>query len=230
MRFRLVDIGFVAIGLAIGVILSLQIRAHPVKIGSSALDQFETKKAILTSLSVEQEELKQKLAAIEAKKEELKALIAGRSSKKTVQTLENLKELAGYSQVTGDGIRITLNDNVSVTRLDFSSINENFVQATDLRDLVNVLFLKDAKAISINGHRITPMTPIQSVFDSILVGSLQISPPFTVETIGNQTALTEAVKNLTKRNIQILTDPLPSIQIQPAQDSTTAKFLSLITE
>lgn len=230
MRFRLVDICFIAIGLAIGVILSLQIRAHPIRIGSSALDQFEAKKAILTSLSVEQEESKQKLAAIEAKKEELKALIASRSSQKTLQTLDRLKELAGYSQVTGEGIRITLNDNLSVTRLDFSSINENFVQATDLRDLVNVLFLKDAKAISINDHRITPMTPIQSVFDSILVGNLQISPPFIVDVIGNQTSLSDAVKNSKKRNFQVLIDSLSTMKIQPAQDSIPAKFLSLITE
>lgn len=205
----------------------MQIRAHPIRIGTAALDQFEAKKAILTSLSVEQEELKRKLTAIEAKKQKLKALIARRSSPKTLQTLEKLKELADYSEVEGDGIRITLNDNVSVTRLDFSSINENFVQATDLRDLINVLFLKDAKAISINGHRITPMTPIQSIFDSILIGSLQISPPFTVNAIGNQTALTEAVKNLSKRSIRILIDSLPAMKIQSVQDSRPSKFLSV---
>lgn len=229
MRIRLLDLVFIAIGVTVGIILSLQIRADPIRSGSFPLEQLEVKKSLLESFSLEQENLKKELQAIEAKKKEARDIIERRSSVKTRRTLDRLKKLTGFQPLEGEGVRITLSDHSSVSRADFSSINENFVQATDLRDIVNGLFLKDAAAISINNKRISPLTPIQSAFDNILVGNFQITPPFSIEAIGNPTALQEAVHSIKKSKIRIFVDVAAKLKILSRESIRSTKFLSTYT-
>lgn len=227
MRFRLLDIVFIAIGVAIGIILSLQIRANPVKSGGTPLEQFEVKRSLLTSFALEQENLKKQLAATEEKRKEAQIIIERRSSKETRRTLERLKQITGFQTEEGEGIQIILNDNSAVTRIDFSSINENFVQATDLRDLVNALFLKDARAVSINDKRIIPLTPIQSAFDSVIIRNFQITPPFVIEAIGRPVALQEAISSIKNSKIQIFIDTALNITVPPLESGRSFKFISL---
>jgi len=199
MRYRLVAILFVIIGVAIGVILSLQVRANPVKSGSSTVNELEIQKNLLTTFSLEQQSLKKELDA------------------------------TGLDEIKGIGVRITLSDNSSVNRVDFSSLNEYFVQATDLRDLVNALFLKDATAVAINGKRILPLTTIQAVFDSILVGNIQISSPFVVEAVGTPAGLQDALQQIQERKIQIFVDPNVNLTIPPLEMANVraAQYMSL---
>lgn len=228
MQIRLINTIFVLIGLVVGVILSLQIRANPVKNGSSAVDQLDTQKALFETFTMEQDDLKRKLEVVEQKVKDAKDVIAKRSSRQTVQMLDHLKSLTGFDTVTGEGIRITLNDNPTATRVDFSSVGEDFVQATDLRDLINGLFVQDAKAISINGKRITPLTPVDAVFDSILIDNLQISPPFVIEAVGNPDALRESINYMKKRKLLIYIDSRIPVTIHPLDKNRSVKYMSLL--
>ena len=228
MRFRLIILFFGIIGIAIGIILSLQIRAGPVKTGSSPLEQIEVQKSLLTTFAVEQNELQKKFDEAESKLQEAQALIESRSSKQTTRLLEELKRLAGFSEIKGKGIKIIINDNPSVFRADFSAVNEYYVQAPDIRDLVNALFLKDAIAISVNGKRIAPLTPIQSVFDSILIGNFQTAPPFIVEAVGEEVALREAAKVLQGRKIHISVQVPEKIVIGPLESGRKFNYMTLL--
>lgn len=225
-RFNLISIVFIFIGILIGIILSLQIRANPVSPGSSPLEQIKIQKNLLDSFSLEQQELKQKLDAVEIKISESQKNIEKRSEPKVLKSLDILKGITGFKPVKGIGIRIILNDNPSASRTDFSPTNENFAQAVDLRDLINLLFLKDAQAVSINGKRITPFISIQSVFDSILVGNYQISPPFIIEAIGGTEALSSAVKQFNKRKLQLFTDESVTLDIKPMDALPSLQFLT----
>lgn len=227
MRNNLVHLIFVIIGIFVGVIFALQIQADPPRADSFPLSQLNIQKSMLVSFSSEQEMLKRQLDEVKEKIAEAKKTIEQRSSKKTIKTLEHLKSLTGLDKISGSGVSITLNDNFNVSRLDFSSINENFVQAADIRDLVNSLFLKDAKAISINGKRVLPLTPIQPVFDSILVGNIQMTSPFIFEAAGNEEELKLAVGVLKKRKIQVFVDPKDSLNIGPSETARSVKFISL---
>lgn len=228
MKIRFIDLFFIIIGISVGVILSLQIRSKPVRFGSSQIDQMEVQKDLLETFSLEQDELRKELDAIQIKLSEAKDIIEKRSSKQTLKTINHLKELTGLTSVSESGIRITITDNPSVTRINFSSLSEDFIQTTDLRDLVNTLFLKDAKAISINGKRVMPLTPLTSVFDTILIDNIQITPPFVIEAIGNEEELQSALQYLNKkRKIQIFVDTVPDLTINPLQTMRPVKFLSL---
>lgn len=228
MRIRLVNISFIVIGIIVGGILALQIRAKPVNIGSYPLDQLEVQRSLLTTFSSEQDALKKSLATIEQKLEEEKTIIEKVSSKETQNELARLKTLTGLDVVSGEGIKVTLSDNPTFLRTDFSAVDENFVQATDLRDLVNGLFLQGAKAVAINNIRILPLTPIQPVFDSILVGNLQIGSPFEVIAIGNVDALLEATQNIKKRKIRTYIDSPVSAKINPTDNPRELKYISAI--
>ncbi|MBI4994396.1 DUF881 domain-containing protein [Candidatus Peregrinibacteria bacterium] len=226
MRPNLINIVFIFIGIAVGVILSLQIRANPVSRESSPINQLEIQKSLLASFSLEQQDLKQKLTAAETKIAEAQKVIEKRSPPKVLKLLEYLRNLTGFNSVKAAGIRIILNDNPIVNRIDFSAADENFVQSTDLRDLVNLLFLKDAQAISINGKRVTPFTAIQSVFDSILIANYQASPPFIIEAAGNKEALADAVSQFKKRmGIKIFVDEEVSLDIKPLETIPSLQFL-----
>lgn len=144
-------------------------------------------------------ELTEKLAEWKSKSEELKVMIKEkdtkikeyeetmRSSKEASELLNDelkqAKMLLGVTEVTGDGILISIEDN-----------EYNVVMATLLLELVNELKLAGAEAISINGQRVVNMTDIVDINNSyILVNSEKISSPYKIKAIGDQTYLESAL-------------------------------------
>lgn len=227
MKIKFIDIIFVFIGIFIGVVLALQIRTQPVRIGSFPLDQYETQRSLLSSFSAEQEQLKESLSIIENKLYEAKKALELRTSRQTLELLDNLKKLTGFNPVKGEGIKIIINDNPNVSRVDFSATNEYFVQAPDLRDLVNILYLNEANAIAINGKRISPLTPIRSIFDSIFLENVQINPPFIIEAVGVPGSLETALFSFRERKIQMSMIRLDNLTIGPRESLRPFKYLSL---
>ena len=106
------------------------------------------------------------------------------------EELEEAKMYAGYTNLTGPGIIITLSDT------DTSQI-----EANDLITLINELKNAGAEAKSINGERIVATTDIVDIAYTYIVintnstenGVLRISSPYTIKAIGNQTYLESAI-------------------------------------
>ena len=92
MRLNLINIVFIFIGIMIGIILSLQIRANPVSLGSFPLKQLEIQKSLLDSFSLEQRDLKQKLDAVETKINEAQQIVEKKSPPKVLKLLDDLKK------------------------------------------------------------------------------------------------------------------------------------------
>ena len=63
------------------------------------------------------------------------------------------------------------------------------VLAGDITRLVNGLFVAGAEAISINGRRLTTLTPIRSAGAAITVDYVSLSPPYTLQAIGDPATL-----------------------------------------
>lgn len=102
--------------------------------------------------------------------------------------------LLGLTDVTGEGVIITLKDNPNVT-LDSlrdslsSSVNTYIVHDEDLRMIVNELKNSGAEAISINGERILFNTPITCIGTVIQVNNKRLNSPYIIKAIGNQDTL-----------------------------------------
>ena len=99
MRLNLINIVFIFIGIMIGIILSLQIRANPVSLGSFPLKQLEIQKSLLDSFSLEQRDLKQKLDAVETKINEAQQIVEKKSPPKVLKLLDDLKSLTGLNRL-----------------------------------------------------------------------------------------------------------------------------------
>lgn len=96
--------------------------------------------------------------------------------------LLELEGITGYAAVTGPGVRARVDDSP-----DGSS--DGIVRDEDLAILVNGLWSAGAEAISVNGERLTALTPIRNVNGAIHVRTVPLSPPYTVLAVGNPNTL-----------------------------------------
>ena len=108
--------------------------------------------------------------------------------------LENaIKEgnkVLGLSEVTGEGIIITVNDNQKVTLNSlYLDPNELIVHDIDLMNIVNELKNAGAEAISINGQRIVTTSAIECDGSVVMINGEKIAAPFEIKAIGLPEAL-----------------------------------------
>ena len=131
------------------------------------------------------EEAEEKLKDTNNKIDEYKKQMSSEedAAKLLEQELKESEKFVGYTDVQGEGIVITLEDN------DFRNI-ERF----DLISLVNELKIAGAEAISINEERVVANTDIALVNNSIiLVNSRRISGPYVIKAIGDKKYLESAI-------------------------------------
>lgn len=103
-----------------------------------------------------------------------------------LEQLENeIKEgnkILGLSEVTGNGIVITVDDSKSVNWYD--DLNSLVVHDTDLINIVNALKSTGAEAISINNQRIVTTSAIECDGNVVLINGEKIAAPFVIKAIG----------------------------------------------
>lgn len=145
-----------------------------------------------TELRTELSSWKTKYDEISVKLEETKNTIAqyktelsSASDASTVvkQEVSDLEKSLGYTDLHGQGIVITLQDN-----------ENKDIESYDLLSLVNELKLAGAEAISINDERIVNSSDITMINNSIiLVNTRRISGPYVVKAIGDKKYLESAI-------------------------------------
>ena len=139
---------------------------------------------MLSSWKTKYEEIEEKLADTKIKIEEYEKTINSREETSVLldKELEQTNLLLGKTNVIGEGIIITLQDNDERTIVD-----------RDLRTLINELKLAGAEAISINDKRVINMTEIVDVNGRILINEDPTVSPYVVKAIGNQKYLSSAL-------------------------------------
>ncbi len=144
----------------------------------------EELQAMLSSWKTRYEEIEEKLTETQQKIAEYQEKIDSneQASELLDEELEQTNLLVGKTNVTGEGVVVTLKNN-----------EEKSITASDLRTLVNDLKLAGAEAISINDSRILSMTEIVDVDPYILVNEERIISPYIVKAIGNPTYLSSAL-------------------------------------
>ena len=133
---------------------------------------------------------------------------------------ENEKFL-GYSDVEGEGLVITLEDN-----------SKKEITSDDLLNLVNQLKLAGAEAISINDERVVNTTDITIVNGAfVFVNGKRLSSPYTVKVIGNQKYLDSAISikygyidEITANGKTISYVPVKSVKINKYKGDLSMKY------
>lgn len=144
----------------------------------------EELQTMLSGWKTKYEDIEEKLIETEQKIAEYNQKVQSNeaSSELLEEELQQTNLLVGKTNVIGQGVIITLEDN-----------EEKSIVASDLRTLINELKLAGAEAISINDKRILNMTEIVDVNDVILINEDRAVSPYVVKAIGDQTYLSSAL-------------------------------------
>ncbi len=112
-------------------------------------------------------------------------------------TLENLRKTAGYSQIEGQGIVVSVYDARGV-----GSLREEVVQEKDIRDMINELFAAGAMGVEVGGQRLVATSSIRSAGPLLLVDHQPIPVnPVVIRAVGDPVLLEsslELIKNSLK--------------------------------
>ena len=144
----------------------------------------------------EQSYLQSKIVSLRKDVETAQSKVESRTQTANFSLLDGLKRNIGVTEISGPGLEITLDDGHLLTRAERTNITDtDLVQASDLRDVVNLLNASRADAISINDQRIIASSPISSVGTTILVNNSHIAPPFVISAIGDSDMMLQKLLN-----------------------------------
>ncbi|MCK9186323.1 DUF881 domain-containing protein [Candidatus Gracilibacteria bacterium] len=188
-------VSFLLTGLVLGLFLTWQFRTEVPKGGNFLVDEIDARKDLLKSFLDEQAYLQSRIVFLRNEIEKAQILIEDKTKDVNIDILDKLKRKIGLSVVEGEGIEIVIDDSPVASR-EGANVSDNLlVQASDLRDLVNMLNAAKAEAVSINNQRITAQSPISSIGTSILINNSYISPPFTINAVGDSGAIMQRILN-----------------------------------
>lgn len=152
------------------------------------------------------------------------------SAKEKEEELSLYNMLLGLTDVTGEGITLTVKD--STTETTSIDLNNLIVHDTDLRSLVNELANAGAEAVSINDERIVNSTSITCAGNVIQINGNKVGSPFVIKAIGNQESLYGAITRsggftymLKARSINVEVKKSTNIQISKFSGALTQKTL-----
>ena len=102
---------------------------------------------------------------------------------------------AGEIALTGPGAEVVLDDAVLPLGGPLSglTIDDYVVHQQDVQGVVNALWSGGAEAMSINNQRISALTAIRCVGNTLLLAGRVYSPPYRIRAIGNQVRLRTAL-------------------------------------
>lgn len=96
------------------------------------------------------------------------------------EQIKSSNKLVGFTEVTGPGVTVILQDNQSVS----ANSNEDVVHDMDVLSVINELKNAGAEAISINDQRIIPSTSITCDGNVIKINGEKVGAPFEIKAIG----------------------------------------------
>jgi uncharacterized protein YlxW (UPF0749 family) len=144
---------------------------------ASLISQIDDKRAGVTRLQDQMVRLREANAGLEQQLGQVTS-----TEQDAAGRVRRLESVSGFGPVTGEGVRIVVNDapNGDATQ---------DVRDEDLAKLVDGLWSAGAEAIAINGYRLTVLSAIRNVNVAIHVNSRPLTPPYTVEAIGDTRTL-----------------------------------------
>ena len=134
--------------------------------------------------------------------------------------LRRLQLVAGYLPVTGQGVRIVVNDNPGGDPIQR-------VTDADLAMLADGLWEAGAEAIAINDQRLNPLGSIRNVGSAIHVNTVPLTPPYVVRAIGDRRTLQANLLNTThgarffsladQLGFELTVDDVPELELPAAR-------------
>lgn len=181
----------------LGVFISTYIKSLDPNKVYITLSQTESIESEIENTKKEIKHLKEALKSNKKTLNEYKE--AKENGNESIQTLmkkelEEVKELSGYSTVTGPGITIAMKDSDRELK-DGQNPNDLIIHDIDILRVLNDLKKAGAKAISINGERVLSSSKIKCSGATITVNDTTYGQPFIIKAIGNIDLLSAAINS-----------------------------------
>ena len=227
------NILFMFLILILGSFLTFQIR-----VGINEQEQLLASKEKHTAYQLQLDDLKNKNKKL---KEENTLLVAQKDQltedvlneqgySELAASLAETRELAGLTEVTGEGITITLSDS---TITDSSNLNQSsLIHSQDVQYFVDTLKSAGARAIAINGERIVCTTSISCTGPTIRVNNSRYPVPFVITAVCDPNTTYDILQNDAQvifrksEGVGITVVKNNSISIPAFSDSTVIDSLS----
>lgn len=100
------------------------------------------------------------------------------------EEIKNGNKLLGYTEVTGEGVIVTLSDNTTTSISSVLDASSLLVHDVDVLSVINELKNAGAEAISINEQRIVSTTSIECDGNVIKINGQKVGAPFEIKAIG----------------------------------------------
>ncbi len=144
----------------------------------------------------------------------------------SIEKQEKLKELntyLGLTDVTGSGVIITVQDNITSKLVTANDLAHD----GDLRDIINEIKNIGADAISINGQRIVQTTVINCAGAVVQINGESIGSPFVIKAIGSS----DLFYNLQRPGsfIEILREDGLLVDVKRSDNITIEKYNGVLT-
>ena len=142
-------------------------------------------------------------------------------SKSKTEELKRNNMLLGLTDVTGEGVIVTVQDGQAPKNAD--NLSDYLVHDGDLREIVNELSNSGAEAISINDQRIVSPTYINCVGSVISINGEKVGSPFVIKAIGNKASLYGGI-NRPGNYIEVYMKDYTSVDVKKVNNISIKKY------
>lgn len=178
------------VGLVLGLFLGIELHLQ-----SSANQNLPYKRFLAMTRLLQQQ--RDRHASLQAELGRLRGQAAPRVVESVLQAKERelakANAAAGFTPFTGPGIVLTLNDSVAPSQFGVDP-NEYLLHDQDLLAVIDDLNSAGARAISLNGIRLTATTDVHCAGAVVSVGGVRTSIPVTILAAGKPAALTKSLE------------------------------------
>ncbi|MGH2830746.1 MAG: DUF881 domain-containing protein [Actinomycetota bacterium] len=106
---------------------------------------------------------------------------------------EALDPYVGLAPVAGPGLRVELRDS-TLQESPTGDPNDLVIHEQDLQAVVNALWAGGAESIAVNGERVTALSAIRCVGNTLLLHGTVYSPPYVIAAVGDAPSLLSAME------------------------------------
>lgn len=176
---------FLTIALVVGIIIWQANTVSKTNIKEIETLRDTELKSEINNTKMKNKELAEKVNELNASIKEYEINNNINSEKLIDEELKNTEVMLGYTDLVGEGITITLEDN-----------NRRKIDANDILYLINQLWIAGAEAISVNDKRIVSTSEVTLVNgEKIYVNTERLDGPYVVKAIGNKQELERVLAN-----------------------------------
>lgn len=189
MKKHQYSIAMTAICILFGIIIGVQYNTVQKQKVSTENQRLSEAATAMKQLQEERDALERKNESLEQTIKEYEQGILGTDMMR--REIEQLREFAGLTEITGGGIAVTMNDSSAQKS---GNKNAYIVHAEDILAVLNELNSAGAKAVSINGQRIVGTSAVACAGSIVTVNGVRVAAPFEILAVGDAEVLQAALK------------------------------------